>query len=114
MRKRTDTHMDIESRNGAPPSTVEGRESQLIAMAYDLAEDQIRRGEASAQVITHFLKLGSAKEKLEREILIEQRKLLQAKTERIESDKRIEELYTNAINAMMRYRGDENSSGANV
>lgn len=101
-------------RNGAPPSTVEGRESELTALAYDLAEKQLRGGTASAAVIKHFLELGSAREKLEREILIEQRKLLQAKTERIESDRRVEELYNNAIAAMMRYGGDQNSTGANV
>lgn len=83
-------------------------------MAYDLAEKQIRDGTAPAQVLTHFLKLGSAREKLEREILIEQRKLLQAKTDRIESDRRVEELYNNAIAAMMRYGGDQNSTSANV
>lgn len=114
LRRAIKSVPNFRDRNGAPASTTEGRESEIISLAYDLAEKQIRDGTAPAQVLTHFLKLGSAREKLEREILIEQRKLLQAKTDRIESDRRVEELYNNAIAAMMRYGGDQNSTGANV
>lgn len=88
-----------------PAATPEARENQLIGRAVDLAEQQLIDGTASSQVITHFLKLGSTKEKLERELLEEQRKLLVAKTEALESAKRIEELYTNALSAMREYSG---------
>ena len=69
-------------------------------------------GTASSQVITHYLKLGSTKERIEKEILEKQKELISAKTENLKSAKRIEELYTNAIEAMRRYGGhgddDEN------
>lgn len=99
-------------RNGAPASTQEGREIEVASLAYDLAERQIREGTASAQVLTYFLKLGSQRERLERDILIEQRKLVKAKTESMESAKRTEELYTNAIEAMRLYSG--NGDGGNA
>ena len=77
----------------------------MISLAVDLAEKQLLEGTASSQVITHFLKLGSSKEKLERERLEEENKLLRAKTEALKSQERIEELYANAISAMRRYSG---------
>jgi hypothetical protein len=52
-----------------PAMTEEGRESQMVSLAMDLAETQIVDGTASAQVITHYLKLGSSREKLEQERL---------------------------------------------
>lgn len=85
--------------------TPEGREDQLIALAVDLAEKQLREETASSQVITHYLKLGSTKERLEKEILKEQKKLITAKTEAIQSAKRVEELYSEALNAMRSYGG---------
>ena len=86
--------------------TPEARENQLIYLATDLAEQQLRDGTASSQVITHYLKLGTMKERLEREILTENKKLLVAKTEALQSTKRIEELYAEAITAMRRYSGN--------
>lgn len=90
-----------------PASNPQSRENQLIAAAYDLAEQQIRKGTASSQVITHFLKMGTEKARLECEILDAQRKLAEAKTENLSSSKRIEELYENAINAIRHYNGDD-------
>ena len=88
----------------------EARENQLISYATNLAEKQLREGTASSQVIVHYLKLGSSKEKLEKRLLEEQVKLAEAKTEAIQSAQRIEELYTDAINAMRRYSGHGDSS----
>ena len=85
--------------------TPEARENQLISLAVDLAEQQLRDGTASSQVITHYLKLGSSKERIEKEILEKQRELIVAKTEQLHSQKRVEELYANALNAMKRYSG---------
>jgi hypothetical protein len=76
----------------------------MIALAVDLAEKQLREGTASAQVITHYLKLGSTREKIEKEIMREQKKLLEAKTDAIQSAARVEELYSNAIAAMQSYK----------
>ena len=90
-----------------PALSPEARENQLISLAVDLAERQLLEGTASAQVITHYLKLGTAKEKLEQEKLKKENELLRAKTEAIESSKRVEELYANALNAMRTYSGFE-------
>lgn len=92
-----------------PGLTPESRENQVISLAYDLAEKQILEGTASSQVITHFLKLGSTKEKIEKEILEKQKELITAKTEALQSAKRIEELYTDAIKAMRKYSGYNSS-----
>ena len=90
-----------------PALTPEARENQLIYLATELAEQQLRDGTASSQVITHYLKLGSSKEKIEKEILEKQKDLLVAKTEALQSSKRIEELYANAITAMRTYGGHD-------
>lgn len=89
-----------------PALTPEARENQLIAMAVDLAEKQLLEGTASSQVITHYLKLGSSRDRLEREKLQEENKLLRAKTEQIESMKNMEAKYIEAIEAMKRYSGN--------
>ena len=93
------------SRSMRPALTPEARENQLISLAVDLAEKQLQEGTASSQVITHYLKLGSTKERIEKEILEKQKELISAKTESIKSAQRIEELYMNAINAMRSYSG---------
>lgn len=90
-----------------PAMTPEARESQMISLAIDLAEQQLRDGTASSQVITHFLKRGSMKEKIEQEIMAKQAELISAKTENLKSAQRIEELYSNAIKAMRSYAGYE-------
>jgi hypothetical protein len=92
-----------------PAFTPEARENQLISLAVDLAEKQLREGTASSQVITHYLKLGSTKERIEKEILEKQKELITAKTEALQSQKKIEELYANAIGAMKRYSGHGDS-----
>lgn len=88
-----------------PALTPEAREGQLISMAVDLAEQQLRDGTASSQVITHFLKLGSTREKLEHELKMRELELMQAKTEQIKSTQRSEELMKQAINAFRDYAG---------
>lgn len=86
----------------------DARENQMIDLAVNLAEQQLRDGTASSQVITHYLKLGTAKERTEREILEKQKELLDAKTQALQSAKRVEELYANALKAMRHYSGAEN------
>lgn len=97
------------SRKMRPALTPEARESQLVSLAVDLAEKQLMEGTASSQVITHYLKLGSTKERIEKEILEEQKKLIEAKTQSLQSVQRIEELYTNALDAMRNYSGQGDS-----
>lgn len=94
------------SKSMRPALTPEARENQLISLAVDLAEKQLIEGTASSQVITHYLKLGSTKEKIEREILEQQKELISAKTENLKSARRIEALYDDAIKAMRRYSGN--------
>lgn len=92
-------------RSRRPALTPEARENQMISLAVDLAERQLMEGTASSQVITHYLKLGSTKERIEKEILEKQKELIAAKTESLQSAKRIEELYKDAINAFREYNG---------
>lgn len=94
------------SKKIRPALTPEARENQLIALAVDLVEQRLLDGTASSQETTHFLKLGSMKNRLEMKKLEEENKLLQARTESLQSAKRIEELYADAISAMKRYSGN--------
>lgn len=88
-----------------PALSPESRENQLISLAVNLAEQQLRDGTASSQVITHYLKQSTAKTQLELERLKYENQLIQAKTENLKSSKRIEELMENAIKAMRDYSG---------
>ena len=92
-------------RLGRPAMSPEARENQMIAYAVDLAEKQLREGTASSQVITHYLKLGSSKERLEREKLERENELLRAKAENLQSAQRSEEVYKEALKAMRMYSG---------
>lgn len=92
-------------KGSRPALSPEARENQLVCYAVDLAEKQLKEGTASSQVITHFLKLGSTKEKLEKEKIENENRLLNAKVEAIKSAKTVEELYDKAINAMRTYSG---------
>lgn len=85
--------------------TPEAREAHLISLATDLAEKQLREGTASSQVITHYLKMGSRREQLEREILANQSKMMEAKTEQIHQAARLDEVAEAAIQAMRQYQG---------
>ena len=91
----------------APATTLEGRERQMVALATDLAERQIRDGKASSQIISHYIRLGTVREELEREKLKSDNRLAQAKIEAIASGKRIEELYSEAMSAFKSYSGQE-------
>lgn len=99
---------------GAPGRTMEARENQLIALAVDLAAKQLSDGTASSQVITHYLQRGSTREKLEKEKLIKENELLRAKTEALQSAKKVEELYLQALDAMRTYSGNATKSSNNA
>ena len=88
-----------------PALTPEARENQLISLASDLAEKQLREGTASSQVITHYLKLGSTKERIEKEILEKQKDLIDAKTQNLKSIERQEQMYADALRAFRGYSG---------
>ena len=92
-----------------PALSPEARENQLIALAVDLVEKRLLDGSASSQETTHFLKLGSTKNRLEMEKLEEENRLLKARTEALQSQKRSEELFAEAIKAMQIYSGHYNN-----
>lgn len=93
------------SKKGRPALSPEARENQMISLAVDLAEQQLRDGTASSQVITHFLKLGTTKAELEKEKLIAENEVLRAKAKAIDSAEEMKVLYDNAIKAMRNYSG---------
>ena len=105
---KTATSSD-SSRKMRPALSPEARENQMISLAMDLAEQQLRDGTASSQLITEFVKRGSTKSRIEQEILEEQKELIEAKTQSLKSAQRIEELYANALNAMRNYSGQGDS-----
>ena len=107
---RNNTQRDPNDRKRSrrrPASTAEGRENQLIALAYDAAEERIRNGTASSAEIVHFLRLGSSKERLDQEDKRKDIELKTAKTDAIQSVQRSEELFDNVIKAMRTYSGHQ-------
>lgn len=96
---------ESDAPRARPATTPEGREAQLAALAYDLAEKQLRDGTASSQVQTHFLKAMSSREALEKRRLEGEIEINRIKQEVLASEKRTEALYSKALNAMRRYSG---------
>ena len=101
--KLVDAKKPKEERQQKPASNPESREQQLVSLAVDLAEKQLREGTASAAVIQHYLKIGSTRESIEREILQKQSSLLEAKASSITKDKEDANLAKDAIEAMKNY-----------
>lgn len=90
-----------------PAITPEAEESQMIALATNLARERLLNGTASAQEVIHYLRLGSSTARAENEKLKKEIELLNAKTEALESAKRVEELYGRALSAMRTYKGED-------
>lgn len=101
---RTTRGRDSRSRR-RPATSPEERENQLADLAYDLAEDQIRDGTASSQVVTHFLKAGSSRERLEQDRMRHEVELMEVKKQQLEGQARMEEMFTNALDAFRGYAG---------
>lgn len=104
-RRKESLSEEIPSRS-RPATTPDAREAQMIDLADQLAERQLREGTASAQVITHYLKLGSSRERLEQEKIGLEKELLRAKADAIAGQQRQEELFEEAIKAMRAYQGE--------
>ena len=94
-----------DKRRSRPALTPEAREGQLISLAVDLAEQQLRDGTASSQVITHYLKLGSTREKLEQEVKMKELEFMTAKTKSLANAEEVKVLYEKALKAMRNYAG---------
>jgi hypothetical protein len=105
-RKEKADEAPMPRKKRAPAMSLEARENQLISMAYDYAEKQFAAGTASSQITTEFLKRGSTRERLEKEILERNKELLTAKTEDLKTRQNSEALYEQAIEAMRRYSGN--------
>lgn len=97
--------------NMRPGLTPEAEENQCIAMAYALAKQRLADGTASSQEVTHFLKMGSIKARLENDRLIEENKLLRARTEQIESEQDKSALYAEVLKAIVSYQGRDELDG---
>lgn len=93
------------SRSAPPATSLDARENQLITLAVNLAEEQLRAGTASSQVITHYLKLGTTRERLEQERLRQENELARAKREKIQADAHADEVYAEALAAFRSYSG---------
>ena len=89
-----------------PALTPEARENQLIFLATDLAEQQ--------QVIAHYLRLGTERERLERAKLEKEVALLDAKKHAYESATEMKEMYLEALAAMKEYSGRDDSDDDEV
>ena len=97
-----------------PATTPQARENQLVALAVDLAEKQLRDGTASAMVTTHFLKLATEKERLEREKLENETKLSLAKIKQMENEVTATQRYEAALRAMKKYTGQEDEENEDL
>ena len=105
--KRVDSGGKPSKPRMAPAATPEGREMQMVSLAFDLAQSQLEDGTASAQVITHFLKFGSSQNALEKEKLRKENLLMQARVDQISAASQNSELYMEAINMMKVYTGED-------
>lgn len=98
---------ETTTRRRRPATTPEGRENQLVNLAMKLAEDQIIAGTASSQVITHYLKLGTTREVLEKQKINHENELLKVRVEAMAAATRTEELLTEALSAFRSYSGQD-------
>lgn len=105
MAARRTNHPNASESGRPPAASPEARENQLISSAVELAAKQLSDGTASAQVITHFLKLGSSTERLDQEKKQTEIDLAKAKIDAMASAVKIEEMYGEALSAMRRYGG---------
>lgn len=96
-----------KNKKSRPSISPEDQENKMISLAMDLAEQQLEDGTASSQLITEFVKRASTKARLENEILAKQKDLVVAKTAALESQKRMEELWSDAMTAMKQYGGSD-------
>lgn len=94
-------------RRRKPATTPEQRENELIALAESVAEEQMRAGTASSQVITAYIKLGSSRERLEQQRIAHENELTRVKIEAMASAQRVEEMYKEALDAMRSYSGQD-------
>lgn len=108
---------DIKSKNStrkssrAPAMSIEANDNEMISLANKCAREQLRNGTASSQIICHYLKMGSERERLAVEQAKADLELTRAKTKSIESSERMESMFARALSAFSDYRGETDSEG---
>lgn len=104
MGRRKAEESDPITVRSSPGATAEARENELIALAYDLAEQRLINGTATSQEVVHFLKMGSIRQREELEKLKKENELLVAKTEALHSSTANESAYREVIEALRSYQ----------
>lgn len=94
------------SKDIRKPEILENVENQCVALALDLVRQRLIDGTASSQETTHFLKMASRESQLKLEMMELEKQLVAAKTDKIKSEERSEQMYQDAINAMRNYSGN--------
>lgn len=87
-----------------PPLSDKDHEAKLISLTLQMAEQQLIDGTASSQVMTHFLRLGSIRSKVELEKLRLENNLL---TEKIQSEKmgqQLKEMFQDVMESLRDYQ----------
>lgn len=107
MRRVRNSNSPSEEKGTRPAISKEAREGQMIALAEKLAEKQLREGTASSQVITHYLKLGTERERKEIELMEMEKHVKAAKVESITAMTEIRKMFGEAMNAFKIYRGGD-------
>lgn len=87
-----------------PARTPKQRENQIINLVMDVVEQKIIDGTASSQILCHFLKLATEKERLENDKLRGELELAKARVRQIDMQEDLKSLYEGAVSAMRGYR----------
>ena len=95
----------------APAMSIDAHDNKMISLANKCAEEQLRKGTASSQIICHYLKMGSEKERLAIEREKAELELVKAKTKAIESSEQMQQMFNEAIRVFTAYRGGIDEEG---
>lgn len=102
--------MDEKRKKSSHPAlSPKQREDRLISLAYDRTEAMLAdpNSKVSSQMLTYLLKRGTIEAEIELEKLKKENKLLEAKTDAIETSKREAELYEEAMRKFRYYSGED-------
>lgn len=102
---KNDQKTQKNERRNPPARTPEEQEQRMINLSMMQAEKMLEEGRAPAQVVVHFLRLGTEKAKLENEKLKAETEMTMSKSEMLKSQKRMEELYVEVTQAFKNYGG---------
>lgn len=106
-KRRPPTRKAEQELKPIPPRSEEEEQKLACGLAMDLAIKWMQEGTAPAQVVTHFLKIGSLKEQAELEKTRHEIELLQAKKKAIEMDEERDKKYEEVIKAISSYAGKD-------